>query len=189
MTKPDRTVIWQKPDDISATQLRWRFEGRFQTIPYPQILQIMSKPRPLTVPQETVQRSQPMPLASPPPNLSECELPISTPISTVRPRTPDRRHSAPALSPSTPIQPRLASTALFSSTQRFRDKSYTAMGNEMKGYVVGPMPPQTFLDVFFPTDKLPNLGTVSSFKVGHYSTTVDAPDERYAYDPFVSQFS
>jgi hypothetical protein len=63
------------------------------------------------------------------------------------------------------------------------------MANEMKHFIVGPMPPQAFLDAFFPTDKLPDLGTVSSFKDNHYENTVTVTHECQAYLPFVSQFS
>jgi hypothetical protein len=60
------------------------------------------------------------------------------------------------------------------------------MAKEMKNFIVGPMPPQAFLDAFFPANKLPHLGTVSSFEGNLYNTTVGAQFEVQAYNPFVS---
>jgi hypothetical protein len=82
-----------------------------------------------------------------------------------------------------------SSTTLFSSGQKYRNETYTTMGDQMKKFIVGPMPPQAFLDSFFPTEELPDLVTVSSFKDGHYKETLAAEMEGRAYLPFVSQFS
>lgn len=58
----------------------------------------------------------------------------------------------------------------------------------MKGYIIGPMPAQNFLDDFFPTKELPNLETVPSFEENCYADTVSAKSESTAYVPFVSHF-
>jgi hypothetical protein len=90
-------------------------------------------------------------------------LPATNSSESQDPRsTFEQAHSAPPFSPSTPIEVRLSSRSLFSSGQVFRDKSFTAMAKEMKNFIVGPMPPQAFLDAFFPANKLPHLGIVPS---------------------------
>jgi hypothetical protein len=61
------------------------------------------------------------------------------------------------------------------------------MGEEMKTYIVGPMPAQRFLDDFFPTEELPDLATVPSFVEDCYADAVSVAREPLSYAPFVSQ--
>ena len=108
-----------------------------------------------------------------------------------RPRTPEQAHTAGLHIPhpkSTPMKIRLYSTAHFSSSSKLRNPTYVEMGTEMKHYVVGPMPPEAFLDAFLPTDRLPDFGDVP-FQVNHYHETVAAKNEVGSYAPFVRQFS
>jgi hypothetical protein len=48
------------------------------------------------------------------------------------------------------------------------------MGEEMAKYLVRPMPPQQFLDEFFPVSKLPGLDSIPLFTPGCYCDTVEA---------------
>jgi hypothetical protein len=89
---------------------------------------------------------------------------------------------------STPIKVDSSTTLPFTTTQKYRVESCTAMADEIKKYIVGPMPAIQFLDVFFPTDCIPRYRKRSAYKyeAGCYDTTVKAASEREAYDPFVS---
>jgi hypothetical protein len=61
------------------------------------------------------------------------------------------------------------------------------MAEVIKEYIVGPMPPQNFLDDFFPTNSINHYGRgVASFHAGCYDDTVTAEAEMLAYEPFVS---
>jgi hypothetical protein len=62
------------------------------------------------------------------------------------------------------------------------------MAKEMKEYIVGPMPPQQFLNDFFPTNSINHYGhgVAGEFHAGCYNGTVTASAETQAYDPFVS---
>jgi hypothetical protein len=62
------------------------------------------------------------------------------------------------------------------------------MGREMKKYIVGPMPPQAFLDKFFPASELSDLDTIPEFEVKCYDQTIAAFKESSTYKPFVSPF-
>ncbi|KAH9030573.1 hypothetical protein EDB83DRAFT_1848361 [Lactarius deliciosus] len=78
-----------------------------------------------------------------------------------------------------------STTLPFTTTQKYRVESYTAMADEMAKYLVGPMPAQQFLDDFFPTSDLPGLESVPSFSSGCYHAAVMAKKEASAYGPFV----
>ena len=109
----------------------------------------------------------------------------STPShSTVMPDTPQGK-TLP-LPQSTPIKVDTSTTLPFTTTQKYRVKSYTAMAEEMAKYLVGPMPAQQFLDEFFPIDDLPGLQSVPSFARGCYRAAVMAEKETSAYKHFVS---
>ena len=62
------------------------------------------------------------------------------------------------------------------------------MAAEIKNYLVGPMPIQTFLDDFFPTTSLQGLAQLPKFTWGCYNKVVACQAETLAYDPFVSDF-
>jgi hypothetical protein len=86
---------------------------------------------------------------------------------------------------STPIKVDSSTTLPFTTHDKYRTETCTAMAAEIKKYLVGPMPIQQFLDSFFPISELPSLG-VFDFKPGHYDSVVSAKSEGDAYDPFVS---
>jgi hypothetical protein len=59
------------------------------------------------------------------------------------------------------------------------------MADEMKKYIVGPMPAKLFLDDFLPTKDIPGYQR-REFHPGCYDDAVNAEYEPYAYEPFVS---
>ena len=62
------------------------------------------------------------------------------------------------------------------------------MADEMRKYLIGPMPASDFLDEFFPTCDLPELLEVPTFTSGCYDRVVNAKKEKNAYQPFVRFF-
>ena len=65
---------------------------------------------------------------------------------------------------STLIKIKSSTTCPFTTNQKYRIESHNTMGEEIKKYLVGPMPAQEFLDDFFPISKLPDLATIPQFK-------------------------
>jgi hypothetical protein len=115
-----------------------------------------------------------------PPRANPATLPSGDPV------TPSRVAS---LHPqSTPIKIESSTTCPFTTNQKYRIESRNAMGEEIKKYLVGPMPPEEFLDEFFPISELPNLATIPQFKPKRYDQTIRAKKEKNAYRPFVSPF-
>ena len=106
--------------------------------------------------------------------LNTCAVPV-TPPSTNQP-----------LPQSTPIKIGTSTTCPFTTNQKYRVESCTAMGEEMEKYLVRPMPIQQFLDEYFPISKLPNLDAVPLFSPGCYHDTVSTANETSSYKPFVS---
>jgi hypothetical protein len=91
---------------------------------------------------------------------------------------------------STPIKINSATTLPFTTNQKYRIESCSTMASEMRKYLVGPMPPQQFLNDFFPLNELSCLSKKSdlpSFSPGCYHRTVIAESEKKAYNPFVSE--
>ena len=74
----------------------------------------------------------------------------------------------------------------FTTNQKYCIASCTVMVEEMQKYLVGPMPPQEFLDIFFPLDKLSDLSGLHTFSPGCYNDAITVQSEKLAYDPFVS---
>lgn len=92
---------------------------------------------------------------------------------------------------STPVKTTTATTLPFTTNQKYRHESITAMAEEISKYLVGPMPAQQFLDEFFPSSYLcvdRDLSEGPYFSPGCYSKTVSATTEMQAYIPFVSFF-
>jgi len=87
---------------------------------------------------------------------------------------------------STPIKLTTSTTCPFTTNQKFRIPSRTAMAEEIANFIVGPMPAQEFLDDFFPTQNLRGLSQVPLFEPGCYDATLSAQYEVDAYKPFVS---
>ena len=111
-----------------------------------------------------------------------------SPVGTTRSLTPVRAHTAAVIPQSTPVKLGLASQVPFSTNQRYRIPSRNAMAEEMKHFLVGPMPAQAFLNNFLPEEELPSMA-VPYFYENCYKSTVLASDELHAYEPFVSPFS
>ena len=74
----------------------------------------------------------------------------------------------------------------FTTNQKYCITSCTAMAEEMQKYLVGPMPPQEFLDIFIPLNKLSDLSSLCTFSPGCYNDAITVQSEKLAYDPFVS---
>jgi hypothetical protein len=60
------------------------------------------------------------------------------------------------------------------------------MGNEIRGYLVGPMPAEEFLEEFLSPTMIPDYQPLTSFSEGAFDNTVSAAQETSAYNPFVS---
>ena len=102
------------------------------------------------------------------------------------PTTP--RNTTCPLPQSTPLKCGTATVLPFTTNQKFRIQSCTAMAAEMKSYLLGPMPPQEFLDAFFPISSLSNLSRIPNFTEGCYAKVLCSSFETLAYDPFVGLF-
>ena len=109
------------------------------------------------------------------PEVDSQPLMATTPLNTTFP-----------LPLSTPIRINSSTTLPFTTHNRCRIESCTTMAAEMQKYLVGPMPVQQFLDLFFPVEELPHVSDVPQFKAGDYHATIKVNSEANAYDPFVS---
>lgn len=100
------------------------------------------------------------------------------------PTTPPQANLS--LPQSTPFKTGSSTTLAYTTTQKFRIESCAALADEIKPYLVGPMPAQQFLDDFFPVDDILGLDNVPVSTPDCYSKTAEAACERDAYEPFVS---
>jgi hypothetical protein len=119
-------------------------------------------------------------LIDPQPQVETGDTMLIAPIPTTPPAT-----AVPPLE-STPIKIGSSTTLPFTTNQKYRVESCSAMGEEVKKYLVGPMPTQQFLDDFFPTNELQDLHEIPLFTGGCYGRTIAAERETDAYKPFVS---
>jgi len=110
----------------------------------------------------------------------------SKPLNAV-PTTPPG--TDPPLPQSTPVKIESSTTLPFTTNQKYRIESCTTMGEEIKKYLVGPMPADKFLDKFFPVGKLSDLDRASRFTPNCYRRTVEAERETRSYKHFVSLFN
>jgi len=110
---------------------------------------------------------------------------ILPPSTDMQPTTPPIGATVP-LPQSTPIKTGSSTTLPYTTTQKYRIDSCTALADEIKPYLVGPMPAQKFLDDFFPAGDLTDLESVPKFTPDCYRGTVEAKAEKLAYKPFVS---
>jgi hypothetical protein len=74
---------------------------------------------------------------------------------------------------STLIKIKSSTISPFTTNQKYCIKSHNAMGEEIKKYLVGPMPAYQFLDDFFPISKLPDLATIPQFEPKCYGQTIE----------------
>lgn len=118
--------------------------------------------------------------------LLTCCVAIDLLLSTaMNPITPPGTHLP--LPQTTPVKIESSTTLPYITNQKYCVESSTTMGEEIKKYLVGPLPPQQFLDFFFPVSELPDLG-VSLFTPGCYQRTVTVQNETRLYEHFVSFF-
>ena len=89
---------------------------------------------------------------------------------------------------STPIKSDISSTLPFTTTEKYCVESCSAMADEMRKYLIGPMPSSDFLDEFFPLRELRGLSKVPNFNPGCYDKVVQVMKEKKAYKPFVCFF-
>jgi hypothetical protein len=84
---------------------------------------------------------------------------------------------------STPIKADSSTVLPFTTHNKYRIETCTAMAAEIKKYLVGPMPVQEFLHSFFPIE---DHNLAQNFERGHYDDVVNVKLENHAYNPFVS---
>ena len=111
--------------------------------------------------------------------LSNNDFTASTASGIPEPTTPD---NAPVDLPSylTPTVHKQSTAMPFTSGHIMRDETLIALGNEMIGYVVGPMPAKDFLEL------LPRNSRKSpTFRKKPFADLADQSTELQMYDPFV----
>jgi hypothetical protein len=86
---------------------------------------------------------------------------------------------------STPIKHGTSTLFKFTTNHRYRLKEMTDMGNEMKDYIVGPMPAAEFLDEFFPLNSLRTSSRAQAYQPGCFQPVISSEKESDAYEPFV----
>ncbi|KAG2738942.1 hypothetical protein P692DRAFT_20882176, partial [Suillus brevipes Sb2] len=86
----------------------------------------------------------------------------------------------------TPIKRTCATMQPFTTNTRCRDTTINAMGNEIRGYLVGPMPAEEFLEEFLSPTTIPDYQPLTSFSEGAFDSTVSAAQETSAYNPFIN---
>ena len=88
-----------------------------------------------------------------------------------------------------PIKHGLSALFRFTTNHKYCQREMTETGNEMKGYIIRPMPASLYLDEFFPSKHtLWNSQKVIWPKEGHFSKVVSCTHETEAYNPFISLF-
>jgi len=87
----------------------------------------------------------------------------------------------------TPIKKSSQLERQFSTLTRYRDPTLSAIGQQMTGCIVGPMPVPDFLGTFLPTSRIPCYQpTTEGFREGAFRMCIDAKDELGMYGPFMS---
>lgn len=88
----------------------------------------------------------------------------------------------------TPVKIGISTTNPFTTNQKYCIESCSAMADEIRDYLVGPMPAEEFLNDFFPISDLPGLNQVPIFKPGFYDSTINVDRETRAYKQLVCLF-
>ncbi|KAG2089146.1 uncharacterized protein F5147DRAFT_658498 [Suillus discolor] len=88
----------------------------------------------------------------------------------------------------TPIKCSCSTMQPYTTNTRCRDTTLNAMGKEMKGCLVGPMPVEQFLKEFLPPSAIPNYEPLT-FSDGAFESTLSALHETKAYEPFIDTMS
>lgn len=76
----------------------------------------------------------------------------------------------------------------FSTNHKYQEKEMSDMGDEMKGYFVGPMSAAEFLDMFFPKKLIVNTRKAKQFTKGIFNKVISCELKKQAYCPFVGLF-
>ena len=87
-----------------------------------------------------------------------------------------------------PIKHGTSTISKFTTNHKYRQKEVTDMGNEMRDYIVGPMPVTKFLDEFFPKKPIDTASKDPPFKKGCFKKVISCSCETQAYKPFVGLF-
>ncbi|KAG2370344.1 hypothetical protein BDR07DRAFT_1476350 [Suillus spraguei] len=96
-------------------------------------------------------------------------------------------HLAPNDIVDTPIKWDSSTMLPFTTLTQCHIETINAMGKEMKGYFVGPMPVGEFLQEFLPTSQIPDYDPSSfNFVVGAFSNMISVKNEEHAYKPFIN---
>jgi hypothetical protein len=90
---------------------------------------------------------------------------------------------------STPIKRSCSTMQPYTTNTRCRDTTFNAMGKEIMGYLVGPMPVELFLEKFLSPSAILDYQPLTSFSDGAFETTLSAAHETRAYEPFVGTFT
>ena len=86
---------------------------------------------------------------------------------------------------STPIKHGTTTMARFTTNHKYRQKEMSDMGDEMRDYIVGPMPTSRFLNEFFPKKSIQSTDKAKVYRPGCFDKVVSCSDEIQAYAPFV----
>lgn len=84
-----------------------------------------------------------------------------------------------------PFKENASSTLPFLTFSRYCNTIIHTMGQEIKGYMISPMPVKKFINMFFLKDKIPGYFPVVCSN-GRLKATVNAKKGEEAYGPFVS---
>ena len=89
--------------------------------------------------------------------------------------------------PTTPIRKSSQLERQFSTLTHYCNPTLNAIGDQITGCIVGPMPISNFLDTFLPASLIPCYQTTASrFRAGAFKQCIDTKDELGMYKPFVS---
>src|ERR1700722_1317986 len=85
----------------------------------------------------------------------------------------------------TPIKHGTTTMARFTTNHKYQQKEMSDMGDEMRDYIVGPMPTSRFLNEFFPKKSIQSTDKAKVYRPGCFDKVVSCSDEIQAYAPFV----
>jgi hypothetical protein len=89
---------------------------------------------------------------------------------------------------SMPIKHGTSTLFKFTTNNKYRLKEMADMGDEMKDYIVGPMPAAEFLKEFLPLDSIQTASRAQQFREGCFKSVISCETEPLAYDIFVGFF-
>ena len=89
----------------------------------------------------------------------------------------------------TPIKHGTLTLLKFTTNHKYRLKEMTDMGDEMKNYIVGPMPAAKFLKEFLPLTFIQTASKAQPYHLECFESVISCETEPLAYDPFVGFFN